>query len=84
MTKLLYVLLNNNNPDPILREEPDDKAFKVLKESLLNTPILGHPTYQIPFFLVTYEKKGDALWYSSQNTGITIDPQGIIASNWTL
>ena len=61
MAKALYVLLNNENLNPILWEEPDDTAFKALKQSLMNPPSLGYPNYQIPFFLLVYEKKGNAL-----------------------
>ena len=66
MVKTLYVSLNNNNPDPILWEEPDDTAFKALKESFMNTPpprpALGNPTYQILFFFLYTKRKEMPLW----------------------
>lgn len=47
MAKLLCILLSGNNPDPILWKEPEDIAFKVLKESLMNP---WHLNDQTPFF----------------------------------
>ena len=58
MAKPLYVLLKNNNSDPILWEEPGDTEFKALKESLMKLPALGHPNYQILFFFAVFEKEG--------------------------
>lgn len=65
MAKPLYVILKNNF-NSILWEEPNDIVFKALKESLKNTPALGHPTYQIPFFLFVHEKEGNALGIPTQ------------------
>ena len=44
MARPLSVLLNNNNPGPILWEESENTAFKALKESLMNSPALGWVT----------------------------------------
>lgn len=56
MTKPPYVVLKNDSPDPIPWEEWDEMVFKILKESLRNSPALGQPEGQIPFFLFVYEK----------------------------
>ena len=57
MVKLVYVLPNNNNTDLILWEEVDDIAFKALKESLMNPPVLGRLKDHISFSLLAYEKE---------------------------
>ena len=61
MVNPLYILLKNSIPNPILWEEQDDIAFKVLKESLMTPPATGHPNGQIPLFLFVQEKEGYAL-----------------------
>ena len=61
MAKSLYVLLRNNKFIQILWEELDNIVFKALKKSLMNPLALGHPNYQIPFFLFVCEKEGNAL-----------------------
>ena len=63
----LYVLLTNNKPDPVLWRESDDIIFKALKESLKNPPATGHSNKHIPFFLVEYEEKGNALEICTPN-----------------
>ena len=50
MSKSLYILFNNDNPDLILCVDLKNIFFKALKESLMNPATLGHPNYQIPFF----------------------------------
>lgn len=79
MAKLLYVLLQNTNSDPISWEESDYINFKALKESLMNPSSLGHPNDQIPFSLFVYEKEGNTHGILTQNMGTIIDPQHIIA-----
>ena len=74
MPKTLYVLLSNNNSNPIWWEEQDNIAFKALKESLMNLPVFGHPSYQILFFLLYMKRKGMPWGYSPKNTGTAIDP----------
>lgn len=49
-------------------------AFKALKETLINSPSLGHPNYQIPFVLFVNEKEGRAPGVLIQKHGINIDP----------
>lgn len=61
MAKLLYVLLNYNNTDPLLWEELDDIDFKALTESLRNPPALRNPNYKSPFFCFEYEREENAL-----------------------
>lgn len=78
MAKPLYVLLKNDSPDPILWEEQDDIAFKALKVSLINPPVLGHPNYQIPFFFVVHEKKVNALGVLTQKHGDQHRPSWIL------
>ena len=70
---LCNILLNNNNLDPILWEEPDNIVSKALKESLMNPLALGHCNYQIPFLLFVYEKEKNALGIFTQKHGTTID-----------
>lgn len=84
MAKSLYVLLKNNNPNPILWEEPNDIAFKALKEDLMNPSALGHPNYQISFFLFVCENERNALGVLTQKHGDHHQPMGIMASDWTL
>lgn len=59
-------------------------AFKALKETLINSPSLGHPNYQIPFVLFVNEKEGHAPGVLIQKHGINIDPQHTRVKNWTL
>lgn len=60
MTQLLYALLKTiiwkDLDDPIIWKDLDDVTFQILKESLIH-PHLGHPNYQLLFFLFKYEKK---------------------------
>ena len=65
----MYVLVNSNIADPILQDEQNGIVFKALKESLMNPSALGHPNYQIPFFLFAYEKEENALRVLSQKPG---------------
>ena len=50
--------------------------FQALKESLMKTPALRHPKYQLPAFLATREKEGNG-------PGIT-GPEGTTANNHAL
>lgn len=61
MAESLHVLVKNDSPDLISCKEQDEIPCKALKESLINLLSLGHPHYQIPFFLFVHEKKGNAL-----------------------
>lgn len=74
MAKPLHVLLKTNNPDPILREEPDDIIFKTLKKSLINPPVFGHSNYHVPLFLAIHKRNGMTFGYSLQITGTTVNP----------
>ena len=49
MVNPLYILLNNNNMDPILWKEWDNITFKTLKESLMNPPALGNLNIRVLF-----------------------------------
>ena len=42
----------------------------------MNLPALGHPNYQIPFFLFVYEKEGNAFGVLSQKHGDHHQPIG--------
>ena len=42
-------------------ERSGQPSFQELRESLMNLPAIGHPSYQIPFFPFVYEKEGNAL-----------------------
>ena len=46
--------------------EQDDVGFKDLKEILMKPPTLGHPDYQLPFFLFVYKKEGNPPWVLTQ------------------
>ena len=55
MANTVYILLNNNNLDPILWKEWDNITFKTLKESLMNPPALGSLNIRVLFsFLYTW------------------------------
>ena len=69
MAKPLYVLLNNNNPDPFLWDELNDIDFKALKEDMMNPPALGHTHYRFPFSFFAYEKEGNTLGVLTQKHG---------------
>ena len=69
MGKPLYVLLNNNNPDPFLWDELNDIDFKALKEDMMNPPALGHTHYRFPFSFFAYEKEGNTLGVLTQKHG---------------
>lgn len=42
-------------------------SFQYLRENLMNLPVLGHLSYQIPFFLFLYEKEENILGVLTQN-----------------
>ena len=51
MAQHLYDLLKTTKPDSIFLEDTDDMTFQILKESLINSPALGHSIYQLSSFL---------------------------------
>lgn len=71
----------NHHLNPILWEL-DNTAFKALKFDEPTRPWTFN--YQIPFSLFVYQQEGNAFGVCTQNTGTTINSQGILASNWPL
>lgn len=53
----------------------DNTAFTALKESFMYQPDLGHAKDKTLFYLFIYEKEGDALGYSLQTPGTSVDRQ---------
>lgn len=78
MAHPLYVLLKNDKIDPIIWGYQDDSAFKALKEGFINPPALGYPSYQHPFFLIVYEKEGNAFGVLTQKHEYHHQPLDII------
>lgn len=68
MAQSLYALLKNTKPDAIAWKDQDDLAFNTRKESLINSPALGHLNYKLPFFLFIYED-GSTLGVLTQKHG---------------
>ena len=50
----------------------------------MNSSTFGHPNDQISFLLSVHEEEGNALGLLTPKDRITIDPEAIIDSNWTL
>lgn len=63
-------------------EEQSNIAFKALRESLMNPPVLGHPNCQIS--LLHLERKETPLGYSPKNMGPPSTHRVLISSKQTL
>ena len=74
MTKPLYILVKNYDPNIILLQEGDNIGFKALKESLMNPHVLRHPNNQVPFPPLCMKVKEMPLGYLPQNSETTINP----------
>lgn len=59
MAQLLNDLLKTTRLNSIIWNYLDDVTFQILEESLILP--LGHPNYQLSFFLFKHEQKGNAL-----------------------
>ena len=59
MAQLLNELLKTTRLSSIIWNYLDDVTFQILEESLILP--LGHPNYQLSFFLFKHEQKGNAL-----------------------
>ena len=86
MPKSPYVLLNNNNFNPVLWEEPDDIAFKALKESWMNSPALRSSIIRLLFFLFSVWKGRGCHQSTHPKTWRQLLSHRILwpTTNWTL
>ena len=51
-------------------------AMETFKKLLAKAPVLGHPNYDLPFFLLVHENKGTALGVLTQQRGGYYQPIG--------
>lgn len=81
MAPPLYTSLKSDINDLIDWEETAHVAFCQLKEELLSPLTSGHRNFQLPFFLFTHERKGNALGSLLKNMEDNICPLAIVAHN---
>lgn len=67
MAQPLYVLSKTKNLTLLFGKIRVNLTLKALKESLINSPALGHTHYQLPFFLFVSEREGNRLGVLTQN-----------------
>lgn len=71
-----YNLLKQDQPEPLCWNAEHSEVTETLKKLLAKAPALGHPNYDLPFFLLVHENKETAPGVLTQQRGGSYRPIG--------